>query len=275
MLEWPEAATLAGQMNRVLADKRIRKVTTGHSPHKWAWFHGDPGEYGGRLEGRRIQDAASYGGMVEIRAEGAYLLFGEGVSLRYHEDGARRPDKHQLLVELEDGSALSASVQMYGGLWCFEEGTFDNPYYRLAQEKPSPLSDAFDAAYWERLVEEPAVQKLSAKALLATEQRIPGLGNGVLQDILHHAGIHPKKKVLAFSSAEKYTLYIAVRTILGRMADQGGRDTETDLFGSPGGYATVMSKRTVGGSCPRCGGTIRKEAYLGGAVYYCGDCQTI
>jgi hypothetical protein len=31
------------------------------------------------------------------------------------------------------------------------------------------------------------VKKLSLKALLATEQRIPGLGNGVLQDILFKA----------------------------------------------------------------------------------------
>lgn|GEM_PF-2077218 len=30
------------------------------------------------------------------------------------------------------------------------------------------------------------------KAFLATEQRIPGLGNGVLQDILWTARIHPK-----------------------------------------------------------------------------------
>ena len=35
-------------------------------------------------------------------------------------------------------------------------------------------------------------KKLTAKAFLATEQRIPGLGNGVLQDILWDAGIDPR-----------------------------------------------------------------------------------
>jgi formamidopyrimidine-DNA glycosylase len=43
---------------------------------------------------------------------------------------------------------------------------------------------------------------LSAKAFLATEQRIPGLGNGVLQDILFTAGIHPKRKMAAISEEE-------------------------------------------------------------------------
>ena len=53
----------------------------------------------------------------------------------------------------------------------------------------------------------------------------------------------------------------------------GGRDTEKDLFGNPGGYQTRMSKRTLAGGCPACGGPITKEAYLGGAVYYCPRCQ--
>ena len=35
----------------------------------------------------------------------------------------------------------------------------------------------------------------SAKAFLATEQRIPGLGNGCLQDILFRAGLNPRKKL--------------------------------------------------------------------------------
>jgi formamidopyrimidine-DNA glycosylase len=28
-------------------------------------------------------------------------------------------------------------------------------------------------------------------------------------------------------------------------------------------------------ACPKCGGTIVKEAYLGGAVYYCPVCQKL
>lgn len=38
----------------------------------------------------------------------------------------------------------------------------------------------------------PSNKKLTAKAFLAAEQRIPGLGNDVLQDILWDAGIDPR-----------------------------------------------------------------------------------
>ena len=59
------------------------------------------------------------------------------------------------------------------------------------------------------------------------------------------------------------------------MTDRGGRNTEKDLFGRPGGYAVRLSRNTCAEPCPRCGGPIVKEAYLGGAVYYCPHCQPI
>ena len=59
------------------------------------------------------------------------------------------------------------------------------------------------------------------------------------------------------------------------MAFDGGRDTERDLFGCFGGYKTRLSKNTVDTACEICGGTIKKEAYMGGSIYYCGGCQGI
>jgi formamidopyrimidine-DNA glycosylase len=59
------------------------------------------------------------------------------------------------------------------------------------------------------------------------------------------------------------------------MTDLGGRDTEKDLFGNMGGYKTILSKNTVQNPCPGCGGTIIKEAYMGGAVYFCPVCQKL
>jgi formamidopyrimidine-DNA glycosylase len=66
-----------------------------------------------------------------------------------------------------------------------------------------------------------------------------------------------------------------VKTVLSAMAEQGGRDIEKDLFGNQGGYQTVMSKKGAGLPCPRCGGMVKKENYLGGSVYYCGSCQAV
>jgi formamidopyrimidine-DNA glycosylase len=274
MLELPEAVTVAEQINQTLQGKRIMNVNANRSPHKFAWFYGEPQNYHGLLAEKTIDKAVSYGGLVEIAAGEARILLSDGVNLRYFAPGEKLPAKHQLQLEFEDFSSLIGSVQMYGGLWAFPEGQLDNPYYLIARQKPPPLTERFDYTFFEALLQE-AKPSLSVKAFFATEQRIPGLGNGVLQDILWTARIHPKRKMATLSATELRTLYDAMKTVLTEMVEHGGRDTERDLFGCPGGYQTILSKNTVGKLCPACGTPIKKEAYLGGSIYYCGGCQRL
>lgn len=273
MLELPEALTIAKQINNTILGKKIINVVANCFPHKFAWYFGDPQNYNSLLTGKAIDGANGYGSFVEIKAGDAVMLFGDGASIRFHNKGEEQTKKHQLLIEFEDFSAISVSVQMYGGLWCFKEGEFDYSYYKVAKEKPSPLTNAFDKSYFINLISMEDIQRLSAKAFLATEQRIPGLGNGVLQDILYTAKIHPKKKLNTFSDQDKEELFYSIKSVLEQMVTQEGRDTEKDLFGHPGGYKTKLSKNTLDKSCIICGDIIRKENYLGGSIYYCNSCQ--
>lgn len=275
MIELPEAIEISRQLGESIHGKKITNVTAAQSPHKFAWYHGDPVLYHELLTGKTIGVARGVGSMVEIKAEDAVILFSEGVAVRYHGETEKRPLKHQLLIEFDDYSALSGSIQMYGGLFCFRQGEFDNQYYSVAQEKISPLSEQFDQAYFESIVSDPQNSGLSGKALLATEQRIPGLGNGVLQDILFNASIHPKRKVKTFTEQDKSNLFNSVKNTLAEMTFQGGRDTEKDLFGCYGGYKTKLSKNTSGKPCSVCGEIIKREAYLGGSIYFCPVCQKL
>lgn len=272
MLELPEAYTISKQINNTIVGKKIINVVADHSPHKFAWYFGDPQNYKELLANKTIEAANSYGSLVEIKAGDAVMVFGDGTALRFYNRDEKLPDKHQLLITFDDSSALCASVQMYGGLWCFREGEFDNLYYKVAKKKPSPLTKEFDRDYFFKLIS-PDIQKLSAKAFLVTEQRIPGLGNGVLQDILYTAKIHPRKKLNTLSEQNKEELFNAVKSVLEKMVLEGGRDTEKDLFGHAGGYKTRLSKNTADTQCSICGEVIKKENYLGGSIYYCDGCQ--
>jgi formamidopyrimidine-DNA glycosylase len=215
----------------------------------------------------------AFGGHLEIRADDLLIVI--STPIRYHAQNERLPNKHQLLVTFVDDSAFSCTVQMWGALACFSENErSDIPDYLISREKPSPLSDEFDRAYFDSLFDG-KTDNLSAKAFLATEQRIPGLGNGVLQDILWTAKIHPRKKMVDLSRKEITQMYRAVKSVLQKMTHQGGRDTEFDLFGCTGGYQTILSKNTVGKACPICGTLIQKEPYLGGRIYFCNHCQKI
>jgi formamidopyrimidine-DNA glycosylase len=273
MIELPEAIVIARQITETLGGRRVARAVANASPHKFAWYTGDPAEYNDRLAGKVVGTAAGVAGSIEIHV--GDMLLAIGAPIRYHAKDAKRPKKHQLLIEFEDGTAISSSAQMWGGFFCFpagEKGGFAD--YDIAKTRPSPLSDAFDRAYFGSLFNEDT-PKLSAKAFLATEQRIPGLGNGVLQDILWTARIHPKRKMGELSDPAIDAMYEAVKHVLAEMTMQGGRDTEKDLFGHPGGYETILSRHTVDTPCPVCGTIIRKESYLGGSIYYCAGCQKL
>lgn len=274
MIEMPEAHVLAQQLAATVMGTTLASVVAGQSPHRFAFFTGDPASYPALLTGRTVTEAVAHGGLVELGFGDRRLLFGDGVNVRYHDAGTRPSDRHQLLLVFTDGSALTATVSMYGQLSCIT-GDFDNPYYRAARDKPSPLGDRFDAAYFDRLLSEPGARKLSFKAFLATEQRIPGLGNGVLQDILWTSRLHPRGKVATLDADARHRLFTTVTGLLRTMTQAGGRDTESDLFGRPGRYPTVMSRRHLGEPCPRCGDPIVKQAYLGGSVYLCEGCQRL
>lgn len=271
MIEIPESRTLAVQLNESINDKLIKKVYTNTSPHKFAWFSGDPDNYNSLLSGKKVILSQAFGGMVEIQVEDIRLVFCDGTNIRYYECGEKLPLKHQLQLEFENGSSLICSIQMYGALWALKPGQTEG-YNQLAREKISPLSDEFDISYFRSLYSE-GDKKLSAKAFLATNQRIPGLGNGVLQDILFNAKIHPKRKMNSLSESEYEAMYQSIKSTLLEMSKNGGRDTEKTLYGQQGGYTTILSSKTKDTPCPICNTKIVREAYLGGNIYYCPECQ--
>lgn len=274
MLEIPESHTIAEQLNQTVQGKTIQKVQANASPHGFAFYYGDPQAYPGLLEGKTVGRTEALAGQIEITVEDVKLLFGDGVGIRYLQPGEDPPKKHQLHIAFADASSLVCTVQMYGGLWAFKEGENDNFYYMVAKEKPSPLTDQFDRAYFDLLLAD-AKPTLSAKAFLATEQRIPGLGNGVLQDLLFKARVNPKAKLKGLKPEDVDRLFQSVKQTISDMTNRGGRDTEKDLFGRHGGYETVLSNKTYKKPCPVCGGPIIRQAYLGGNVYYCSVCQPV
>jgi formamidopyrimidine-DNA glycosylase len=272
MLEIPESKTIGLQAGKTLRGKRIIEVFSPTNPHKFAFFNGDPSKYVNLLKGRKIKSAIGHGMFVDLTLdENTCLTIGEGTNMRYYHATEGSPGKYQLLVVLDDGSFVSFNVAMYGIIWAYS-GIFDNKYHKVSLESISPLEDRFDEICFEGILRH-SPKDISAKALLATEQRIPGVGNGVLQDILFNAGVHPRRKKSSMSDSEKSRLFKSLKTTLKTMTDLGGRDTEKDFFGNNGGYKTILSRNSVNNPCPNCGDLVRKEPYLGGAVYFCPSCQ--
>jgi formamidopyrimidine-DNA glycosylase len=277
MIELPETYVLAEQINQTLSGKTIRSVTANAHPHAFAQYIGDPALYNANLAGKKIQNSNpgtgyTCGGNTEIVCEDMLLVLSTPV--KYHAPGAKLPKSHQLLLEFDDGSHMSCTVQMWGAMLCFPMSENGIPEWYSVKKCPTPYEGAFDQAYFDALWHE-AKPNLSAKAFLATEQRIPGFGNGVLHDTLWNARIHPKRKLETLADEDKDDLYNSVKSTLKEMRDGGGRDTEKDLFNEAGGYRSILSSKTLANPCPACGSGLKREAYLGGNIYFCPQCQPL
>lgn len=272
MLELPETTTMAKQLSREVIGAAVKSVLPPTKEHKFCFFSGEPTDYGKTLTGREICSAEGFGIFAELGFSGGpRLSFNDGVNLRLlRAEGI--PKNYQLALALTDGRALVFTVAMYGGVF-LHDGGWENEYYYKSKNALSPFAPDFDGHYRKILGE--CKPNLSAKAFLATQQRFPGLGNGCLQDILFDARVHPKRKLGALGDAEREQMLASLKSVLADMTRLGGRDTERDLYGNSGGYATLMSKNALASGCPVCGGAVVKEAYLGGSVYYCPNCQPI
>ncbi|MDU1906156.1 MAG: endonuclease VIII [Dysgonomonas sp.] len=274
MLELPETINLGKQINDNLKGKTISNVFITENPSKMLFLNGTLDDYKNLLTGRKIISGKGAGMFVDIIMDGDMTLtLCDGIIMKYGDSSSKLPDKYQVMLTFEDNTFLSFNIAMYGGIQPFR-GTSDNPYHEKSFNTVSPLEDEFDEEYFESLISK-ETKNISVKALLATEQRIPGIGNGSLQDILFNSKINPKRKIKTLSESDKKALFNAIKSTLKAMTEAGGRDAQTDIFGNKGGYKTILSSKTAKSPCPRCGDTIVKENYMGGAIYYCPTCQPL
>jgi formamidopyrimidine-DNA glycosylase len=77
----------------------------------------------------------------------------------------------------------------------------------------------------------------------------------------------------ALAAEEKKSYFVSLRDVVREAVEKGGRCSELDLFGNPGGFIPHVGKETVGKPCSVCGTTIEKFSFEGGACYICEGCQ--
>jgi formamidopyrimidine-DNA glycosylase len=140
--------------------------------------------------------------------------------------------------------------------------------------RTTPVDPEFTVAYLSSLILKHSDEgKRSVKGLLTQDQLIPGLGNAIAQDIMFKARLHPRRSITGLSKAQVRILHKAIVETVAEAIRLGGRNDETGLYGIPGTYTRIMDKTTAGHPCPECGARIEKIAYLGGACYFCPECQ--
>lgn len=103
MIELPEAVVISQQIEQTVAGKRIASAEAGHTPHKFAWYSGDPASYNQRLAGKVVGQAAAVGGVITFAAGDMEVAIGAPV--RYLEKGQPRPQPIKPLGREASGHA--------------------------------------------------------------------------------------------------------------------------------------------------------------------------
>lgn len=273
MIELPEARTIAKNLRKEIIGKKIVDVLGNFTDHKFTFYYDDPNNYKELLINKKVTKINDRNYYVEIELEDCIVLFRDGANIRYYDNRSDFPEKSKLLLEFNDGSFINVTTSMYSFISAFKKNEdINNKYYDLELNGVGALDKEFTMEYFKQLIDD-KTNKLSIKAFLATEQRILGIGNGVVQDIMFNAGLYPKRKINTLNNEELEKLYFSVVTTLEEMVKLGGRDTEKNIYGENGKYRTVLSNISYKKGCPCCHEVIKKEQFLGGSIYYCPNCQ--
>jgi len=275
MFEMPEYVTLAKQINETLTGKVIEQGSLGNTPHKFVWYNRTPSEFAALTHGKTVGKARTQGRWLFVPLEPGYVLtLGEcGGRVLFHPTGSPAPRKYHLYLVFTDGSALTATTQMWGAMELYEQGQERNRQY-IRDMRPTPVDAGFTLEYFSTLLDELAQgEKRTAKGLLTQDQLIPGLGNAIAQDILFRAKLHPKHPVQDLDKAQRRQLYRTILSTINEVTTQGGRNDEYDLYNHSGGYQRIMDKNAAGCPCPECSTETEKMQYSGGACYFCPSCQ--
>jgi len=284
-----ECQVVSNQLQNTVVGKRIVKTIANQNPHSFVWFATEPQyafaakeisykqaeQYDKLLTGKKILKANVLSNSNYLYVGNRALMFNT-LSTRYYGANDKQPKRHQLYLLLDDGSALTFCGSLGGPLFLFEVGE-DGWAINFRNDFPSVLSDDFSETFFLNLIKNTDLTKLqpakSVKCFLATKNRIPGLDNTILHEILWEAQVNPKSVMAALGQDEYKRLYAAIKKVFPAVITAGGLDTQKDIYGNFGGYVTTASKHTIDKPCQRCGGPIVKEAYMGGVVYYCSKCQ--
>jgi formamidopyrimidine-DNA glycosylase len=105
---------------------------------------------------------------------------------------------------------------------------------------------------------------------------VVGVGNIYACEVLHRAGVHPKRSVARISPERWELIARAIADVLLQAIEQGGT-TLNDFRNAAGdsGYfqVSLSAYGREGDACSNCGGEIRRIVQAGRSTFYCPRCQ--
>ncbi len=108
------------------------------------------------------------------------------------------------------------------------------------------------------------------KSTLMDQNKILGLGNRYVDEILWRSKVHPARKGNSLTQEELNRIFVNMKEILQEAYNLGGDEHYTDVYGNNGKWSASVHGKKV---CPICGATLQKIKIGGRTSYICPNCQ--
>ncbi len=231
-----------------------------------------------RLRGRAIQRLDRRGKFLLFRLDGGLTLISHlGMSGRWLvlDPGERGPDRHvHACIGLGDGRRLCFQDVRRFGLLRLAATTEVERDPALARLGPDPLSVPPETMGLERAAR---ASRVAVKSFLMDQRRIAGLGNIYASEVLHRAGVDPRRAAGSLGAAEWRRVASEIGIVLGEAIARMGTSFRSfrTIRGEPGEYGELLRVYDRAGEpCRRCGTPIRRIVQGGRATFFCPSCQT-
>ena len=139
---------------------------------------------------------------------------------------------------------------------------------------PDPLEPAFDQG---AVIARLRSRHTAVKRSLLDQRLVSGIGNIYADEALWRAQVHGEREAAALSRPALGRLLEHAREVMLEALRQGGTSFDAlyvDVFGDSGYFERSLNAYgREGWPCPRCGGLIRREAFMNRSSYSCPRCQ--
>jgi formamidopyrimidine-DNA glycosylase len=280
--ELPEVETVRRGLEPVMAGAVIARAEVRRAGLRWPF----PARMAERLTGARVERLRrrskyiladlSTGEtlLIHLGMSGRMLISGTMLGEFHHDHPA--PEKHDhVVLHMDTGARITFNdARRFGAMDLFPTGE-DDAHPLLARLGPEPLGNAFNERH---LVAALAGRNTPIKAALLDQHIVAGLGNIYVCEVLHRAGISPRRKAGRIAAARAAALVPIIRDVLGEAIASGGSSLR-DYRQASGelGYFQhafrVYGREGAACATPDCTGTIRRIVQSGRSSFYCPRCQ--
>ena len=282
MPELPEVETVRRGLAPLMEGRRIDLAEVRRPDLRWPL----PGRMAERLTGAtvdRLRRRSKY--ILADLSTGETLLIHLGMSGRMLISGAAVGEFHypqasagkhdHVALHLEGGTTVTFNdARRFGHIDLMATaGAAD--HWLLAGLGPEPFGNDFHEEY---LVARLAGRQTPVKAALLDQRIVAGLGNIYVCEVLHRAGLDPRRKAGRIAAGRVAGLVPLIRTVLAEAIDAGG-STLRDYRRADGELGYFQHAFRVygreGDACatPGCPGTVRRIVQSGRSSFFCPACQ--